>query len=118
LSSTLATLARDVPERTTIRQALALVLIAYSEAMGRELNLKGIRAGGGETPDGRPIIGQSIERTLDHFREPTQRTPNALGWVYAEEDKDDRRYKYFHLTDAGIEFINEVLDKLKKGELE
>lgn len=118
LSMALAVLARELPARTTIRQTLAFVLVALHDAMGRSVTLKDLQHIAGSTADGRPVIGQTIERTLDTFREPTNRAPDALNWVTDEVDPDDRRLKYFHLTPEGTEQVREIIAALAAADEE
>lgn len=116
LAEALATVTRELPERTTSRQLLAFLFIAFADASRREITLTDLRRLGGNTPSGAPVIGQSIERTLDTFREPRGKTPDALGWVTAVEDPDDHRRKTLHLTDDGIEAVENILCALRQGE--
>jgi len=113
LAAAMKVFAAAVPERTTIRQSLALLLVCYASAMGRSITLSDIQDLAGEDLEGRPLIGQTIERTLDTFRVPTHRTPNALGWVTTEEDPLDRRRKYLKLTAEGISAANELITALR-----
>lgn len=115
LAAALALIARAVPDRVTIRQTLGLALVAYADSMGRSITLKDLQELGGYTDDGRRVIGQSIERTMDTFREPNDRNPDALGWVRVEEDPNDRRKKYLRLTPLGIQALTRVRNALAHG---
>lgn len=114
LAEALATVTRELPDRTTARQVLAFLFVAFAEASRREITLKDLQRLGGETPTGSPVIGQSIERTLDTFREPRAKMPDALGWVCAIEDPDDHRRKTLHLTDAGVEAVENIVAALRQ----
>jgi hypothetical protein len=94
------------------------LFVAYADAMRREITLKDLQRLGGETPSGQSVIGQSIERTMDTFREPRSSMPDALGWVTAVEDQDDRRRKTLHLTPDGVEAVENILKALRLGDTE
>lgn len=67
LIQALAVLARELPERTTLRQAVAFLIVAYSDAMGTAISLKRLQEVAGETADGTPLVGRHPERILDIF---------------------------------------------------
>lgn len=113
MSSALQILAAKLPARTSTRQAMAFVTVAYLDAMGTPATLTQLREIAGVGVDKKPLLGQSIERTFDTFLEPTKRTPDALAWCYQEVDEDDRRNKYIRLTTKGKRAAQEILEALE-----
>lgn len=115
LSRALQALAAELPGRTSVRQAMAFVTIAQLDAMGHSVTLTDLRETLGEDLEGAPLLGQSVERILNTFLEPTKRDPDGLGWVYQENDEDDRRRKYLKLTDEGRGAAKRIMEALGLG---
>jgi len=107
LASSLAALSAQVPARFSTRQALAFVLCAQADVMGRPLTLSALR----EQTDG--VIGQSIEKTIQVFFRPSRSYPDALGWLDQELDPNDRRFKYLRLTPAGLAMAEKLVGELR-----
>lgn len=102
LATAFTILSEATPDRMSIRQMLAFLMIGYANAKGQSIALTQVRELAGEA------LGQSIERTIQVFFPPTKNMPSALNWVYQEVDEDDRRKKYLKLTAQGRWIINQV----------
>ncbi|QOC54171.1 hypothetical protein [Caulobacter vibrioides] len=101
LSVALQAISAEIPGRTSTRQSMAFVTCAYLNSMGRSVTLSELRELIGDDNHGSPILGLSVERTMNAFLEPTKRDPEALGWLRQVPDEDDRRKKYLELTPEG-----------------
>lgn len=112
MSNALQVLAAELPGRTSVRQAMAFVTVAYLNAMNSSVTLTELREIVGADAEGAPLLGQSIDRIFNTFLMPTKRDPDALGWCYQEEDPDDRRKKYLRLTDAGKDAARRITEAL------
>lgn len=102
LAAALQILSEACPPRMSVRQVLAFAIIAYGNAMGKKLSLADVREAAGEG------LGQSIEKTIWAFFEPSPKEPDGLGWLEQEADPDDARRKYLILTDKGRYIVNEM----------
>nr|WP_316628370.1 hypothetical protein [uncultured Brevundimonas sp.] len=118
-SAALLLLAKELPNRVTIRQLLTFAMIVEEVSQNHSITIAEIRAKAGpdkgfkENPDGshklgkdgKPeradLLGQSIGRSYQVFLEPTKKEPDALGWLTVEENEDDRRQKFLRLTKEG-----------------
>ncbi|PXA70407.1 hypothetical protein DMC25_27035 [Caulobacter sp. D4A] len=89
---------------------MAFLTVAYLDTMGKSITMSDLRELVGEDNEGQPILGNSVERTLNSFLEPTKRDPEALGWLTHENDADDRRRKYLRLTLEGQEAATRFIE--------
>src|SRR5689334_4086022 len=72
LAAAIHVLSEAVPARMSVRQVLAFAIIAHANTMGRHITLSEVREIAGDA------LGQSIERTIQAFFNPTKREPDAL----------------------------------------
>ena len=100
-SAVLMGLAKDIPNRVTIRQLLVFAMIVEEVSLGHDITIAEIRAKVGKDKRGDDLLGQSIGRSYQIFCKPTKKEPENLGWVEVEENEDDRRQKFLRLTPEG-----------------
>ena len=119
LAATLAALSNRTPARTTLRQALFLMTVAYCHAMGRSVTLADTVAICGDSTEidpvtglHEPVLGRAIEKSAWVFMEPTRAYPDALSWIEQVSDPDDRRKKYLKLTELGQRELASVIASL------
>ncbi len=111
-SDAVAFLASRLPARTTLRQALAFVMLARSLAAKRRMTIGDLRETG-QDAWGEPLIGSSIAKSYQLFLEPSKALPDALGWLTQVPDEDDRRVKRLVLTPLGIEIVAQIVIALR-----
>ena len=88
-------------EKLTARQVLFFLAAAY-------LDLRGTPASPTQLREIYGTLGRSIEKSKDQLLTKTKQNPDALEWLVAEQDEDDRRYKYLRLTLKGRQVIESV----------
>jgi hypothetical protein len=100
----LTALAREMPERTSLRQALAFVMVALATVQQREVTASSLQLSAALDAKRRPILGSSLPRgLLAMFDERLiQEVPS----------KTDRRAKALSLTDAGQKVLDRALANL------
>ena len=81
--------------------------------MGSSITLSDLLAVGGDNAKQQPILGTSAERILVPFLQPTKRDPEAVGWLTATEDEDDRRRKILSLTPKGRAVVLALTDTFR-----
>lgn len=96
LSAVLTVLAELAHERMTVRQALFFTSAAYLEAMGQTSSVPIIR-------DAYPVLKRAGEKIKETLLDPTDRYPEALGWLEQDTDPNDRRMRYLKLSNEGRE---------------
>jgi hypothetical protein len=106
----LSLLTKKLPDRTSVRQVYALALAITHLLGGKAVTVTDVINAGGEFPDGRRVLGQSMEKTFGIFKQPTSKYPDALGWLDATQDPDDRRKHYLSLTPAGIDACRDIVE--------
>lgn len=95
-------LATNTPARTTIRQALAFVMIGEADTNNRPHTLSSLRSSGGRDVYDKEVFLTSIGRSYQLFLTPELSDDEmALGWVEQENDPDDKRVKKLRLTAEG-----------------
>lgn len=112
LSGVLSAVALRVPERTSVRQLLFFLTAAFMDIQNRPGGMTDIvdLLGDSDNLDAKgarkPLLGRGIEASYVLFLEPNKRNPDALGWLTAVEDEDNRRRKLIRLTDKGRKIID------------
>lgn len=103
-------LARAMPGRTSIRQALAFIMLGEQIIDGQEVVISDLRHNGGEDNLGNPLFDESIGRSYQLFLdEPTKDYPTPLQWIRLETDPSDRRRKIVRLTAKGEAMLKQVM---------
>jgi hypothetical protein len=116
LFGTLGMIARELPERCSVRQLLFFLVAAHMDLSHRTSTLSEIVEFMGDGPNfdekgrAKPLLGRGIEATYTLFLPPTKRDPNTLGWLTATENPDNRRQKLLRLTDKGREVVAEIVN--------
>jgi hypothetical protein len=105
LAGVLTVLAELAHERMTVRQALFFCSAAYLEAMGQSASVPIIR-------DAVPVLKRAGEKIKETLLEPTDRYPDALGWLEQTVDPNDRRMRYVRTSDEGREIALALVDAL------
>ena len=113
-SAVLRGLAKDIPNRVTIRQLLVFAMIVEEVSLGHDITIAEIRAKVGKDKRGDDLLGQSIGRSYQIFCKPTKKEPENLGWVEVEENEDDRRQKFLRLTKEGEGIALRIARMLKE----
>jgi hypothetical protein len=93
-------------KKITAQQMLFFFAVAHADAMGQSVNIASVMAT--YAP-----LGRSVEKTVVNFLEPTDRFPDALGWIKQIEDPDDRRVRHLHLTEKGVDVVGAIVDALR-----
>lgn len=106
-------LSQALPEGTTLRRGAALIAVAHRHAMGHDVTLSEIVEDAGTDREGKPVFGTAPDRVLDNFRSPSKSYPRAVNWITTEEDPDDRRRKYLHLSPEGEKVMSYVAQAVK-----
>lgn len=112
LSQALQAIAAELPQRTTLRQAVAFATVATMDAAGRSVTLSELNEALGDDLTGIPLLGTSFDRVFDSFLEPSKRQPDRLGWLFKELDEDDLRKKYLRLTPKGRKVALRLIEAL------
>lgn len=112
VSLALRLIAAELPQRTTLRQALAFVTVAMMDAAGQSVTLSELNEDLGDDRTGNPMLGTAFDRVFDTFLEPTKRIPTGLGWCFKEVDEDDLRKKYLRLTPKGRDVAKRLIEAL------
>ncbi len=105
LAGVLTVLAELAHERMTVRQALFFCSAAYLEAMGQSASVPIIR-------DAVPVLKRAGEKIKETLLEPTDRYPDALGWLEQTVDPNDRRMRYIKTSEEGREIALALVDAL------
>lgn len=113
IANALQILAREIPPRTSVRQAMAFVAIARFDALNLSVTLAELRDAMGVDAQGMPLLGQSIERTFATFLPPTPDEPEALDWCYQDADPNDRRRKPLRLSSKGRTMADRIVRALR-----
>ena len=101
-------LAKVSHEKMTVRQTLFLFAVSYHSLKGESVTLARLR--GLYSP-----LGRSIEKSISQFLEPTERTPDALGWIVQTLDPSDRRLRYLSLSEAGAKALREIIAAMRRA---
>lgn len=109
-------LAKQIPQRTSLRQTLAFIFVVEKIAMGHEVVVSDLASIAGDDVHGQPVFGQSINRSHQLLLAPTERDPDGLDWLYTEPDPADARRKILRLTPKGMEVAKKVAKILKEPE--
>lgn len=109
----LAVLATQLPARTSLRQALAFVMLARSFAASRPMTIGDLRETG-QDAWGEPLIGSSIAKSYQLFLEPSKALPDSLGWLTQVPDENDRRVKHLVFTPLGLEVVAQIVIALRE----
>lgn len=104
LGRILLTLTDVTSDRLSVGQVSFFFAAARADARGRPATLSEILNANGHD------FGKSIHNTYRQLLLPSQRRPNALGWLVAEENPLDRREKFLRLTPLGRDVVESVLN--------
>lgn len=107
-------LAKQIPQRTSLRQTLAFIFVVEKISMGHEVVVADLADIAGDDVNGQPVFGQSINRSHQLLLAPTERDPDGLDWLYTEPDPSDARRKILRLTPKGMEVAQRVAKILKE----
>lgn len=100
----LTALAKEMPERTSLRQALAFIMVALATVQQREVTAASLQAKAALDRNRNPILGSSLPRgLLAMFEERLIREVPS---------KVDRRAKALSLTEAGQKVLERALAAL------
>jgi DNA-binding MarR family transcriptional regulator len=105
LRRVLETIVDELGVNTTLRQVIALCIIAQANKAGRELGVRDIDREMGDLPDG---SASKFLRSMMHVE--TERKAGIANTVRAERDQNDLRSWNLHLTPKAIEALEAVLD--------
>ncbi len=100
----LIALAKAMPPQTSLRQALAFLMIARAILRGQHPTAASLRREAGLNSKGGDLLGPSLGRTL--------RPLETLGLIRIVESDHDRRSDELRLTRAGMALIVDALDQL------
>lgn len=109
LGGSLAALSALGHDRMTVKQALFFLTVAYRHAMGQSVTSTDIVT----EFESSGALGGSIRKSFNVFLAPTRRDPDALNWMFQEEDEDDRRNKYLKLTPTGQDVAAALIEALR-----
>ena len=107
-------MAGELPARTSARQLAAFLLIAQMNALGHSITLSDLYELAGFKEDGEPVLGPTMDRTIEPFLMPIKKRPDSLGWIMQEPDEDDLRRKYLRLTEKGKQVALKFLDIMER----
>ena len=99
-------LAAESHDKMTVRQTLFFYAVAYHSLMGQSINMARIR-------EIYAPLGRSIEKSISQFLEPTEATPDALGWITQTNDPHDRRVRYLSLTPKGADVAGAMIEAMR-----
>lgn len=100
----LIALAKVMPIQTSLRQAVAFMLIASSSMRGRFTTASTIRQKAGPDESGRDLLGPSLGKTLKSLE--------GLGLIHITSSEYDRRAAEIGLTSKGMDLVTAALDKI------
>lgn len=110
-SKGLITLAEIAPERMSASQLVFFLLAGLADVRNSPTTFTEIKEGVGAA------IGRSLHTTYKVFLTEDELSSRsrqqALGWLYSESDRNDRRRKYLRLTSEGARAMNALLATLQ-----
>ncbi|MBD7942482.1 helix-turn-helix domain-containing protein [Brevundimonas guildfordensis] len=101
VSDLLLVLARLMPPQTSLRQAVAFMLVASSDLSGRAASLAMLRRSAGFDRQGIELLGPSLGRTT--------RSLEALGLIRIEDSEEDARASNIKLSPKGYALLTDAM---------
>jgi len=99
-------LARRLPRRTSLRQSLALVMVALAELQEREVTVASLQRAGGVDANKEPIFGAGLARSHISLLE------EGLVSSRAKASPTDDRARPLTLTPAGRDLISDAISEV------
>jgi DNA-binding MarR family transcriptional regulator len=104
LRRALETIIEELGVNTTLRQVLALLIIAQANQSGREIGVRDLDKELGDLADG---SASKLLKSMMHVE--TERKAGVSNTVRAERNPDDLRSWHLHLTPKAVDALEGVL---------